>query len=62
MGTVDQILLQAHKIDMLDFFKSFAVSADELPDVIFGSIGRTVWRDIGATAVFFRLVRRDRLE
>ena len=48
--------MQAHKLDMLDFFKSFAVSPDDLPDIVFASIGRTVWRDIGATAVCFRLV------
>ena len=49
---------QAHKLDMLDFFKNFAVSPDELPDVVFASIGRTVWRDIGATAVGFRLMMK----
>lgn len=37
--------------------QGFAVSPDDLPDIIFGSIGRTVWRDIGATAVGFRMVR-----
>lgn len=37
--------------------QGFAVSPDDLQDIIFGSIGRTVWRDIGATAVGFRLVR-----
>ena len=49
---------QAHKLDMLDFFKNFAVNPDELPDVVFGAIGRTVWRDIGATAVAFRLLMK----
>lgn len=39
------------------WLQGFAVSPDDLPDIIFGSIGRTVWRDIGATAVCFRLVR-----
>lgn len=42
---------------MLDFFKSFAVNPDDLPDIVFAAIGRTVWRDIGATTVSFRLVR-----
>lgn len=45
---------------MLDFFKNFAVSPDDLPDVVFASIGRTVWRDIGATAVGFRLMMKAR--
>lgn len=52
---------QAHKLDALDFFKGFAVAADELPDIIFASIGRTVWRDIGATAVSLRLMMKARL-
>ena len=38
------------------WLQGFAVSPDDLPDIIFGSIGRTVWRDIGATAVCFRMV------
>ena len=41
----------------VNVLQGFAVSPDDLPDIIFGSIGRTVWRDIGATAVCFRLVR-----
>ncbi|CAG9460524.1 unnamed protein product [Pedinophyceae sp. YPF-701] len=49
---------KAHKLDMLDFFKGFAVDPDSLPDIILGSVGRTVWRDIGATAVFFRLMMK----
>ena len=47
-----------HKIDMLDFFKLFSVSPDTLPDVIFGSVGHTVWRDIGGVAIFFRLMMK----
>mmetsp|Transcript_18322 Transcript_18322/g.43827 ORF Transcript_18322/g.43827 Transcript_18322/m.43827 type:complete len:203 (+) Transcript_18322:502-1110(+) len=46
------------QIDLLDFFKTLSVSPDELPDVIFGSIGRTVWRDIGGTAIAFRLLMK----
>eukprot|EP00955_Chlamydomonas_euryale_P073307 361692-Chlamydomonas_euryale.AAC.4 len=49
---------KAHKIDMLDFFKQFAVSPDELPDAVFASIGRTIWRDIGPTAVTFRMMMK----
>ncbi|KAG2437279.1 hypothetical protein HXX76_005938 [Chlamydomonas incerta] len=47
---------KAHKLDALDFFKRFAVHPDELPDTVFASIGRTVWRDIGPTALAFRIV------
>lgn len=49
---------KAHKLDMLDMFKKFAVNPDELPDVVFAAIGRTVWQDIGATAVSFRLMMK----
>lgn len=49
---------KAHKIDMLDFFKQFAVSPDELPDTVFASIGRTIWRDIGPTAIAFRIMMK----
>jgi hypothetical protein len=49
---------QAHKLDMLDMFKKFAVNPDELPDVVFAAIGRTVWQDTGATAVSFRLMMK----
>ena len=55
------MVLQAHKLDMLDMFKTFAVSPDALPDVVFAAIGRTVWQDIGATAVGFRLMMKVRL-
>ncbi|GIL59058.1 hypothetical protein Vafri_14014, partial [Volvox africanus] len=47
---------KAHKLDALDFFKRFAVHPDELPDTVFASIGRTVWRDVGTTALCFRLL------
>ncbi|EFJ44212.1 hypothetical protein VOLCADRAFT_32150, partial [Volvox carteri f. nagariensis] len=46
---------KAHKLDALDFFKRFAVHPDELPDTVFASVGRTVWRDVGPTALGFRL-------
>ena len=49
---------QAHKLDAMDFFKGFAVHADELPDAVFTAIGRTVWADIGPTAVIMRLVMK----
>ncbi len=49
---------KAHKIDALDFFKQFAVSPDALPDTVFASIGRTTWRDIGPTAISFRVLMK----
>eukprot|EP00197_Chlamydomonas_leiostraca_P006432 CAMPEP_0202868676 /NCGR_PEP_ID=MMETSP1391-20130828/11011_1 /ASSEMBLY_ACC=CAM_ASM_000867 /TAXON_ID=1034604 /ORGANISM="Chlamydomonas leiostraca, Strain SAG 11-49" /LENGTH=323 /DNA_ID=CAMNT_0049548873 /DNA_START=10 /DNA_END=981 /DNA_ORIENTATION=+ len=49
---------KAHKLDALDFFKRFAVHPDELPDTVFASIGRTVFRDIGPTALGFRLIMK----
>lgn len=51
---------KAHKIDMLDFFKQFAVSPDDLPDTVFASVGRTIWRDIGPTALSFRVMMKVR--
>jgi short-subunit dehydrogenase len=47
---------KAHKIDALEMFKRLAVSPDDLPDAIFASVGRTVYRDIGPTAIGFRFV------
>ena len=49
---------KAHKLDALEFFRKMAVDPDELPDAIFASIGRLVWRDIGPTAVAFRLLMK----
>ena len=46
------------KIDMLDFFKGFAVSPDALPDEIFRCIGRTTWADVGLTAQGFRMMMK----
>lgn len=71
----------AHKLGALEFFKKMAVGPDELPDVIFASIGKVrmrtcparpetlahsgsldclqvIWRDIGPTAVGFRLLMK----
>lgn len=45
----------AHKLDAIAFFNQFNVHPDTLPDLIFASIGRAVWRDIGGVAVVFRL-------
>jgi len=49
---------KAHKMDMLDFFKNFSVDPDTLPEQILRAVGRTVWVDIGATAIFFRLMMK----
>jgi short-subunit dehydrogenase len=49
---------KAHSLDILNFFKKQAVSADSVVDPVLASIGRTVWRDIGPTAVGFRLLMR----
>ena len=49
---------KAHKMDVLDFFKSQAVDADSLPDAVFAAIGRTVWHVIGMTAFAFRLLMK----
>jgi short-subunit dehydrogenase len=49
---------KAHKLGALEFFKKMAVGPDELPDVIFSSIGRLVWRDIGPTAIGFRMLMK----
>ncbi len=43
---------------MLDFFKARAVDAETLPDAVFGSLGRTIWRDLGPDAVGFRLLTK----
>ena len=48
----------AHKLDAIAFFNQFNVQPDELPDLIFSSIGRSVWRDIGGVAVAFRLLMK----
>ena len=37
-------------------FQKLGVPAEELPSVIFSGIGRTVHRDIGLTAVLFRVL------
>lgn len=47
---------KAHDLAALDFFKRFAVTPEALPDEVFASVGRSVFRDIGPIAVIFRLV------
>ena len=49
---------KAHRLDVLDFFKGVAVHPDALPPLVFGCIGKTVWRDIGSTALGFRLLMK----
>jgi short-subunit dehydrogenase len=49
---------KAHKLDALEFFKKLAVDPDDLPDTVFASIGRLAWRDIGPTALGFRLLMK----
>eukprot|EP01026_Neomeris_dumetosa_P039110 TRINITY_DN3203_c0_g1_i4.p1 TRINITY_DN3203_c0_g1~~TRINITY_DN3203_c0_g1_i4.p1 ORF type:complete len:308 (-),score=40.83 TRINITY_DN3203_c0_g1_i4:393-1316(-) len=44
------------KIDLLEFFKQFTVKPEQLPDVVFASIGKVVLRDIGLIAVIFRIL------
>ncbi|KAF8072870.1 HSD17B12 [Scenedesmus sp. PABB004] len=48
----------AIKIGMMEAFKKLAVGPDELPDVIFASIGRTIWKDVGGVALGFRLLEK----
>lgn len=49
---------KAHKLSALQFFQKMAVDAEELPDTVFASIGRLVWRDVGPTALGFRLLMK----
>ncbi|KAK9804517.1 hypothetical protein WJX73_002936 [Symbiochloris irregularis] len=49
---------KAHKLDVLEFFKGCAVDPATLPDSIFRALGRTVWHDIGLTAIGFRLMMK----
>ncbi|KAG5176236.1 hypothetical protein JKP88DRAFT_270878 [Tribonema minus] len=44
-----------HRIDMMDKAARGAVAASTLPKVIFKSVGRVVWREVGAPAVIMRL-------
>jgi len=44
-----------HKIESMEAFKKVAVDPSALPKEIFASIGRTVLRDVGATAIGMRL-------
>jgi short-subunit dehydrogenase len=45
-------------IPMLDAFKKLAVGPDALPDIIFASVGRCLWKDVGPVAYGFRLVEK----
>jgi hypothetical protein len=38
--------------------RRMAVDPEELPDTVFASIGRMVWRDVGFTAIGFRLLMK----
>lgn len=49
---------KAHKLAALEFFKKMAVQPEDLPDTVFGSIGRLVWRDVGPIAVGFRMLMK----
>jgi hypothetical protein len=49
---------KSHSLSILDFFKARAVDAESLPDAIFGSLGRTIWRDLGPDAVGFRMLTK----
>ncbi|GAB4820016.1 hypothetical protein N2152v2_007062 [Parachlorella kessleri] len=49
---------KAHKLDAMEFFKKMAVDPEDLPDTVFASIGRLVWRDVGPTAICFRLLMK----
>ncbi|CAN0100077.1 unnamed protein product, partial [Phaeothamnion confervicola] len=44
-----------HKIDMMDQAQRAAVAPSTLPAAVFRSIGRVVWRDVGAVAVSMRI-------
>ncbi|WIA08978.1 hypothetical protein OEZ85_008392 [Tetradesmus obliquus] len=46
------------KIGMMEAFKKLAVGPDALPDIIFASIGRTIWKDVGPVALGFRLLEK----
>ncbi|CAD7701950.1 unnamed protein product, partial [Ostreobium quekettii] len=46
------------RIDALEFFKRFACPADAIPDKVFSAVGRTVWQDLGPTAVAFRMLTK----
>lgn len=49
---------RAHKLGVLDFFRGVAVHPDALPPAVFGAVGRTAWRDVGPTALAFRLMMK----
>lgn len=39
------------KIGMMEAFKKLAVGPDALPDIIFASIGRTIWKVRGTLCI-----------
>jgi hypothetical protein len=41
------------KIGMMEAFKKLAVGPDALPDIIFASIGRTIWKVCTAAAAAY---------
>jgi hypothetical protein len=45
-------------VGALEFFQKLAVGPEQLPDVIFASVGRAIWKDVGAVAVGFRLLEK----
>lgn len=48
----------AAKLGMMEAFKKLAVGPDALPDIIFASVGRTIWKDVGGVALGFRLLEK----
>eukprot|EP00879_Flechtneria_rotunda_P021053 GHRR01022179.1.p1 GENE.GHRR01022179.1~~GHRR01022179.1.p1 ORF type:complete len:148 (+),score=48.49 GHRR01022179.1:803-1246(+) len=48
----------ATKIGIMEAFRKLAVGPDALPDIIFASIGRTIWKDVGPVALGFRLLEK----
>jgi len=49
---------RAHRLDVLAFFQARAVHPDAVPDAVLRCVGRTVWADLGATALAFRLAMK----
>ena len=49
---------RAHRLDVLAFFQARAVHPDAVPDAVLRCIGRTVWADLGPTALAFRLAMK----
>jgi NAD(P)-dependent dehydrogenase (short-subunit alcohol dehydrogenase family) len=49
---------RAHRLDVLAFFQARAVHPDALPAAVLRCVGRTVWADLGPTALGFRLAMK----